>query len=146
MTFYPLILTPDDNGTLLVTSEALPELTSFGETVEEALQQAGAAVLEALAARIAAGQPIPKRRITRVAGQMVAAVPYGAEVKIQLYEALRASKTTRAELSRKLNWHREQVDRLFRLDHASRHDQIEAAFNALGCELRFGFVRPKKAA
>jgi antitoxin HicB len=33
---------------------------------------------------------------------------------------------------RRLSWNRESVDRLFRLDHASRLDQIEAAFKALG--------------
>jgi antitoxin HicB len=34
---------------------------------------------------------------------------------------------------RRLGWRsRESVDRLFRLDHASRLDQIEAAFRALG--------------
>jgi antitoxin HicB len=38
---------------------------------------------------------------------------------------------TRAELAPQLGWHREQVDRLFRLDHASRVDQIEAAFELL---------------
>jgi antitoxin HicB len=37
----------------------------------------------------------------------------------------------RAELARRLDWHRESVDRLFRLDHASRVDQIEAAFKVL---------------
>ena len=37
----------------------------------------------------------------------------------------------RAELARRLDWHRESVDRLFRLDHASRVDRIEAAFKVL---------------
>jgi antitoxin HicB len=35
-------------------------------------------------------------------------------------------------LARRLNWNRESVDRLFRLDHNSRLDQIEAAFRVLG--------------
>jgi len=38
---------------------------------------------------------------------------------------------------RDLGWHREQVDRLFRLDHNSRIDQLEEAFRALGHPLRF---------
>jgi hypothetical protein len=46
--------------------------------------------------------------------------------------ALRESGITRAELMRRLGWKHESVDRLFRLDHASRLDQIEAAFKALG--------------
>jgi antitoxin HicB len=53
-------------------------------------------------------------------------------LKVALYHALRESKITRAELTRRLRWNRESVDRLFRLDHASRLDQIEAAFAALG--------------
>jgi D-serine deaminase-like pyridoxal phosphate-dependent protein len=36
--------------------------------------------------------------------------------------------------ARRLNWHREQVDRLFRLDHESKVEQIEAAFAALNLE------------
>ncbi|HEY0439110.1 MAG TPA: hypothetical protein VGD36_03480 [Xanthobacteraceae bacterium] len=46
--------------------------------------------------------------------------------------ALRDAGITKAELARRLKWNRESVDRLFRLDHASRLDQIEAAFKALG--------------
>jgi len=48
---------------------------------------------------------------------------------------LRESDTTQAELSRRLGWHREKVDRLFRLDHASKLDRLEAAFRALQYEL-----------
>lgn len=45
------------------------------------------------------------------------------------------SQTTRAELARRLGWHREQVDRLFRLDHASRLDRLKATFKALHREM-----------
>jgi antitoxin HicB len=48
---------------------------------------------------------------------------------------LRESGITRAELARRLGWHREQVDRLFRLEHASRLDRLEAAFKALAHEI-----------
>jgi antitoxin HicB len=53
-------------------------------------------------------------------------------LKLQLYWALRDAGITRAELARRLAWNRESVDRLFRLDHRSRLEQIEAAFAALG--------------
>jgi antitoxin HicB len=52
--------------------------------------------------------------------------------KASLYRTLRESSITRAELMRRLGWNRNSVDRLFRLDHASRLHQIEAAFKALG--------------
>jgi antitoxin HicB len=62
-------------------------------------------------------------------------LPILIALKVQLYIMLRESGITRAELSRRLGWHREQVDRLFRLDHASRLDRLEAAFKALHREL-----------
>jgi hypothetical protein len=43
---------------------------------------------------------------------------------------------TRADLMRALGRHREQVDRLFRLDHNSRLDAMDDAFKAVGVPLR----------
>jgi antitoxin HicB len=59
------------------------------------------------------------------------ALPLMTSLKASLCRALRESGITRAELMRHLGWNRESVDRLFRLDHASRLGQIEAAFKAL---------------
>ena len=62
--------------------------------------------------------------------------PYlGTQLKMQLYTALRAAGITRAELARRLGWQRGSVDRLFLLDHASKLDQIDAAFAALGLNI-----------
>ena len=140
MANYPLTLTPDSNDTLLVTSPKLPEVTSFGATREEAIRNGAAAVMEALAARISAGEAIPAPRTLRRADAAVATIDLWTEAKVGLHRALLDRKITRAELSRRLGWHREQVDRLFRLDHASRPDQMEAAFAALGYGTRFRIV------
>jgi len=59
-------------------------------------------------------------------------LPALTTLKTELYSTMRKAGITRAELMRRLKWNRESVDRLFRLDHASRLDQIEAAFRALG--------------
>jgi antitoxin HicB len=48
---------------------------------------------------------------------------------------MRGAKVGKAELARRLNYHLPQVDRLLDLTHASRLDQIEAAFRALGKQL-----------
>ncbi len=37
---YPIKLTPDDNGTFLVTCPALPEVTTFGEDEADAVLRA----------------------------------------------------------------------------------------------------------
>lgn len=54
------------------------------------------------------------------------------ELKVKLHNAMVGSGLTRADLQRRLSWQRESVDRLFRLAHHSRVDQIQAAFEALG--------------
>jgi len=54
---------------------------------------------------------------------------------------MREAGLTRAELQRRLKWQRESVDRLFRLDHNSRIDQLDQAFRALGREIEIGLPR-----
>lgn len=56
---YRVLLTPDDNGTLLVTCPDLPEVTTFGSDKADALRHARDAIEEAIAARIAARADIP---------------------------------------------------------------------------------------
>jgi len=134
---YRIILSPDDNGTFLVTCPDLPEVTTFGEDEADALVHARDAIEEALAARIADGREIPK---PRARGKSIVPLPTQTALKISLYRTLRDQNITRAELSRRLHWRREQVDRLFRLGHATRLDQFDAAFRALGRDVRVSVV------
>jgi antitoxin HicB len=137
MLSYRIELVPDDNGTLLVTCPALPEVTTFGNDESDALVHAHEAIEEAIAARMAKWSDVPVQEWTE--GTYVR-VSLGAWTKIVLYKAMKMQNITRAELARRLGWHREQVDRLFRLDHASRIDQIEKAFAALGQQVDLKLV------
>jgi antitoxin HicB len=125
----------DTNGTLLATCKVFPELTTFGDDLEDVRRHAIGALEEAIAARIGDGERLPRPAsegdIRKHKGVAVK-LPLMVALKASLYRALLESGATRAELARRLGWHREQVDRLFRIDHASRMDQIEAAFQALG--------------
>ena len=56
---YPVKLEPDDNDTILVTSPDFPELTTFGETEDDALARAMDAFDEAIAARISGREDVP---------------------------------------------------------------------------------------
>jgi antitoxin HicB len=135
---YLIKLTLDDNGTYLVTCPAFPEVTTFGKTDDEIERVAIAAIEEAIAARVSYGEPLPAPALPGKASgrnSRVVRLPAMTVLKVQLAIVLRESGFTRAELARRLGWHREQVDRLFRLDHASRLDQLEAAFKALQREL-----------
>lgn len=127
---YKIVLTPDDNGTFLVTCPQLPMVATFGETEQEAQRHAVDAIETALASMVDDGEDIP--RPTRGGPGLRVSLPLLTALKLQLYWALRDAGISRAELARRLKWKRESVDRLFPLDHRSRLEQIEAALAVLG--------------
>jgi antitoxin HicB len=124
---YPLVFTPDDNDTLLVTCPDLPEVTSFGEGEAEALAMGRGAVITAVASRLAHFEDIPRPS----EGSNAVALDLQLSIKVQLVWALREEGVTRAELMRRMGEHRTQVDRLFDPNRAARLDGYEAAFAAL---------------
>lgn len=130
---YPVMLVPDDNGTLLVTCPDLPEVTTFGRDSEEALVHAADAVATALKGRIAAREPIPAPSDSNGPAAALSVLVW---LKLELYRAMLETGTRKADLARRLGVHPPQVDRLLDLDHDSRLDQIENAFTALGRQLR----------
>jgi len=144
---YPVRLTPDDNGTLLVTCPDLPEVTTFGSDEADALRHARDAIEEAIAARIAARADIPIPSAPRGQRKSKASVAQGAStgahvilptqtaLKAMLYGAMRAQNLRKADLERRLGMHGPQIDRLLNPRHRSRLDQIEAALAAVGKRL-----------
>ncbi len=126
---YRITFEPDDNGTLLVRCPQLPIVLTFGEDETGATAHAVDAIETALAHMIDSGEDIP-RPDTKAGARP--RLPLLTALKLSLYWALRDAGITRAELARRLEWNRESVDRLFRLDHRSRLEQIESALAALG--------------
>ena len=133
---YPVTLTPDDNGTVLVTFPDVDGAVTFGDTIDEALTRAPDALATILEAYIKDRRPIPVPSTRRTKYRV--AVPALVEAKVRLYEAMRAAKVGKAELGRRLDWHLPQVDRLLAMTHGSQLAQLEAAFGALGKRLVVG--------
>ena len=133
---YPVTLTPDDNGTVLVTFPDVDGAVTFGDTIAEALARAPDALATILEAYIKDRRPIPPPSTRRTKHRV--AVPALIEAKIRLYEAMRVAKVGKAELGRRLDWHPPQVDRLLAMTHGSKLTQLEAAFGALGKRLVVG--------
>jgi antitoxin HicB len=131
---FNLDIEPDENDTLFIVCHAIPPMVTFAETEGEVERWAIDAIETMLQSYMADGAPIPPGDLP-VAGKTHVRLSLLATLKLQLYEACRLSGVSRAELARRLGWHREQVDRLFRLNHASRLDQVEAAFKAVGREI-----------
>lgn len=133
---YPADFSIDDNGTILVRFPDVPEAITYGDNERNALAHAVDALETALSLYVSAKRPIPvPSRAKR--GQHWVAVSALSEAKLALYESMRASRTGKAAMARKLNCHLPQIDRLLDLTHHSRLDQLEAAFLALGKRLAF---------
>ncbi|MGI8524975.1 MAG: type II toxin-antitoxin system HicB family antitoxin [Pseudolabrys sp.] len=133
MVAYKITLEPDSNETFLVACPDLPGVNTFGDTREDAAHHAVDAIETWIASLIGDGLAVPRPKAPGKlkANEMMVMLPPLAAMKIELYWALQKSGITRAELMRRLKWNRESIDRLFRLDHRSRFDQLEQAFAAL---------------
>lgn len=134
MSKYPVLLSRDTNGTFLVSFPDVPEAHTFGNTEEDALARAVAAIETALMMYMDDHRPIPAPSPGRH-GSTHIVLPALTQAKLALYEAMREQRVTKAELGRRLGWHMPQVDRLLDLGHRSQLDQLEAAFAALNKKL-----------
>ena len=106
---YPVVLTPDDNQTVVVTFPDVPGAITYGDTVDEALARAPDALLTVFDALIKDRRDIPAPSPTK--GPSIV-LPALESAKLALYGTLRAPRVSKAELGRRLDWHPTQVDRL----------------------------------
>ncbi len=143
--WYEVKLDIDSNGTFFVAVPAFPEVTTYGEDQQSACKNALSAIEEAIAARISDGDDIP-RPLDEIAGKgWFVELSLLIFFKVALYMISRDQGISRAEIARRMGVHREQVDRIFRLDHNSRMDQIEAAFKAIGVPVSVDLPLPDAA-
>lgn len=125
---YGVVLTPDDNGTVLVSAPDLPDATTFGEDREDALARAVDAIETALMGRMVDPDVIPDPSAD--APDHVE-LPALSVAKIALYRAMRSEGVGKAALAKRLGVALPQIDRLLDLRHQSRLDALERALAAL---------------
>src|ERR1039457_5774941 len=130
---YRVKLYKANTDTIRAKVPDVPGAVTFGEDREEALLRAPDAIETVLIGYIADRRDIPRPRAG--AKGPFATLPALTEAKLALYTVMRTAKVGKAELARRLNCHMPQVDRLLDLRHASRLDQLEGAFRALGKQL-----------
>ncbi len=140
---YPVKLERED-GAILVSFPDFPGVQTFGGDRAEALVRAVDALETMLMGLIEDRQPIPRpRRAAKGKPERSAnsvALPALTEAKIELYTLMREQGIGKAELARRLQCHLPQIDRLLDLEHASRLDQLEQAFAAVGKRLKVAIV------
>ena len=132
---YPIKLEKDGDS-LLVTAPDLPEVTTFGDTEEEAMLMAAGAVAEAIEARLKAFEGIPKPSAS--SDSRTVRVDLNQTFKVELFWAMEKEGRTRADLARALGWYRNQVDRLFDSNHNTKLSQFQQAFDEMGLTVKVG--------
>jgi antitoxin HicB len=132
---YAVVLERDDDGSVMATVPALPEVVTFGDDEQDALARVVDAIETALAACIADRRDIPAPGERDAHHPHHAAPSLLAVMKIELYQAMRAKGWRKADLARALNVDPRQVDRLFDLNHATPVRQLEAAVAACGMRI-----------
>lgn len=130
---YPVKLTREGTK-VLVSFPDFPNVHTYGDDEEEALQRAVDALETILMSMIEDREAIPAARRPK-RGQRQITLPALSEAKIELYRQMRAAGVGKAELARRLHCHLPQIDRLLDLNHSSRLDQIEHALLAVGKRL-----------
>lgn len=135
---YAINLTPDSNGTLLVSVPDLPWVVTYGRDRANAIAQASDAIEAAIEFLIRERRPVPKPE----AKKGYATVPCSAMLaaKVGVHNELLRHQMTRAELARRLHLHRPQVDRLLDIRHASTLEQLEKAAKVLDARLKVELV------
>jgi len=129
--FYPVVMEPDDNETVLVSFPDLPFVHTFGDDEDDALAHAIDALESGIMSLMEARKDIPAPSRPK-RGQRTVGLPALSAAKVALYEAMRSAGVRKSDLARKMGLHLPQVDRLLDLRHSSRFDQLEAALRAVG--------------
>jgi antitoxin HicB len=130
MNAYPVILTPDDNDTILVTFPDVPGAITYGETRAEALAHAVDALETMISAMIGDREDIPEPSPAR--GRPTVSPTLLGSLKIAVYRAMRARNWRKADLARAMDLNPRQIDRLLDLRHSSTVGQLDRALRVCG--------------
>jgi len=129
MYHYALRFEPTDAG-VAVFCRDLPELTSYGETIAHALQEALDAIETTLSIYVDQRRAIPKASAARE-GERVIYLPVASVAKIELWNAMQEQGMRKADLCRLLGISPPQADRLVDFLHPSKISTLESALAKL---------------
>jgi len=129
MYHYALRFEPTEAG-IAVFCRDLPELTSYGETIAHALQEAVDAIETTLSIYVDQRRAIPKASAARE-GERVIYLPVATVAKIELWNAMQEQGMRKADLCRLLGISPPQGDRLVDFLHPSKISTLESALAKL---------------
>ena len=131
---YPVILTPDENGTNIAQFPDIPEAMTVGTDETNALEWAQDALVVALTGYIEERRDIPPPS-KRKKGQRIVHLPPQVAMKLAIYQAMRDQGITQAALGECVGIDGRQIRRILDLDHNTSLSQLTRALKCLGKKL-----------
>jgi len=129
---YPVVF--DEEGpTVIASLPDLPGVHDEGESREDAMERVRKAAVAFIQMLINEREDVPDP--SPADGRLTVALPSQVWAKVLLYRGLRQKGQRKADLARALEIDQKGVDRLFKLEHPTRWDQMEAAFAAVGARM-----------
>jgi antitoxin HicB len=132
MLSYYALFEPDLNGGFVVTFPDLHHGATQGETLGDASDMAEDLLASIVGELMKRGEDLPRASKRRGKRYRLVTLPALQSAKAEFNSAFRASGLKKAELARRSGIPKTNIERIFDQDHASRFDQIEAAFLAIG--------------
>lgn len=132
--FYRVQLTQTETRAWQVRVPDFPQARTSAPSKAEALRRAAETILTVIDDYVKARLVIPEGSTTSVPGPAVR-VPALVAAKVALHNEMRRRGMRKSAMRQRLKWHRPQIDRLLDVRYASKMDQVEKAFDALGLEL-----------
>ena len=131
---YPVILTKDENGTLIAQFPDLPEAMTVGADETNALDWAQDALVVALTGYIEERRDIPPPSKVKKEQKSVHLPPQVA-MKLSIFQGMRDQGITQATLGECIGVDGRQIRRILNLDHNTSLSQLIRALKCLGKEL-----------
>jgi antitoxin HicB len=132
--FYRVQLTQAESRLWHVRVPDFPQARSTASSKAEALRRASEMLLAVIDDYVRARQVIPEGNTAPLPGPCVR-VPALVAAKVALHNEMRRRGLRKSAMRQRLKWHRPQIDRLLDVRYASKMEQVEKAFDALGLEL-----------
>jgi antitoxin HicB len=131
---YPARLKSDKNGGFIVTFRDIPEAITQGEDADDALKHAQDALETAMEFYFDDRREVPMPSAPK-RGDRLVALPVSESFKVLLLNEMVKQGVRPAELAKRMNTSKQEINRLTTLRHTTKVDRIADALAALGKRL-----------
>lgn len=128
---YGVTLTPDDELGFVARCRDIPEVLSWAETQDQALEQAADAIEVALLALVEDGAALPRPSAV-AADEVPVVVPAPLAAKLALYAAWKEAGISKSALALRMGVGENEVRRILDPRHSTKLERMDEAARALG--------------